>query len=729
MQYDLIKSFAKRNNKHTSVKILFLLLFLTLFTSQSKAETCLPYITTPSYNNSWWVWEDSNLVTITFNNQLVYGTRGGAIQTFNYGGKTYYKGSTVIFVSHGNGKNGAGAHVVYNMCYADVGPTYSYTTTQDQAASCPTDRPSGYILQRRSYEVWSDGSARNFGGWYNVADYCSAVGLYTTTQDQAAGCPADRPSGYILQRRTYEVWSDSSTRNFSGWYNVADYCSAVYNRTETQSTVFQCAPVDAQGRITSSGTYTHNRTYEVWSDGSIRNYGNYYNVNDYCAVRGSENQTLACPATMPSGTITQTRTFEYYTTTAYSYGGQRFNYTGWTTIGNTCKSIFQYNESQNQSVACPAPYAEGGNGQTQIRTREVWTDGPRLWSAWSNTGSGTTCYKTVSDVKDNSRKTCAEGQTGYRITEWRRTHKEYSINLGKTPAEIAVLNEQNATGWTEVEVANTCVNVPDKVTTEPGTRLLTCSSVYGGPAASYTGEVIESGTKVYTYSSATKQTTTTFVSKTPPSYNSTCKSTVSDVTTETNTKACPAGYSGSITSYRYVSTDANGVKTYPNGTGYIESMNTCASTGSSNDDSASVSQTIKMKGLLANNTIKTSSLNTKTDLENFINTLDKTTLDKTQNYKLHLIVDDLSTGKYNKANVVKTINAFKGATGQDPIITVPQSLDKYIGNGGITASNYKNKIFKSAELNSSNQLKVTYSELTKKLKEGAESTFTIDLLK
>lgn len=279
------------------------------------------------------------------------------------------------------------------------------------------------------------------------------------------------------------------------------------------------------------------------------------------------------------------------------------------------------------------------------------------------------------------------------------------------------------------EVANTCVNVPDKVTTTPGTRLLTCAGVYGGQASDYTGEVVESGTTVYTYSSVTKQTTTSFVSNVPPTYNSTCKSSRSDVATETSTKACPAGYTGTITSYRYVATDSKGVKTYPNGTDFIEASNTCVSTGASLDDSNVVASTAKSKGLLANNTIKTSSLSTKTDLDTFIKTLDKSTMSTGETYKLYLIVDDLSTGKYNKANVVKTVNAFKSVTGQDPIITVPQSLEKYIGNGGITASNYKNKVFESAVLNDNNQVTVTYSELTTGIKEGTSSTFIVDLLK
>ncbi|OLY72215.1 hypothetical protein AU074_13655 [Pseudomonas sp. ATCC PTA-122608] len=104
-------------------------------------------------------------------------------------------------------------------------------------------------------------------------------------------------------------------------------------------------------------------------------------------------------------------------------------------------------------------------------------------------------------------------------------------------------------------------------------------------------------------------------------------------------------------------------------------------------------------------------------------------MNRDSNYKLYLIVDDLSKGMYNKANVIKTVNSFKSVTGANPIITLPQSLDKYIGNGDITAANNKDKILKSAELNSSNQAVVTYTDLTKGLTQGKDKTFTIDLFK
>ena len=439
---------------------------------------------------------------------------------------------------------------------------------------------------------------------------------------------------------------------------------------------------------------------------------------------GYNYTTSACPATQPSGVINMAQSYQVFT------DGSIHNYSAWYVTSNTCAAVYQSTETRNQVVSCSAPYPQGAMYQTS--SRQIWSDGARGWTSWDTYSN--TCYKTVADVKDNTRKTCGEGQTGYRITELRRTHIEYrDDNLTKTPAQQAILNEQNSTAWTEFEVTNTCVNVPDQVATEPGTRLLNCSDVYGGSVNDYNGEVIETGTIVYAYSSVNKQTTKSFKSNNPAIYNSTCS--VNNETTESKTETCANGQSGSITSYINVKNittyDSNKnpvvTKTYPNGpNSWYQVSNTCVENASSSDDSFIVSDNSKSKGLLANNTIKTSSLLTRTDLNTFIQSLDKSTIDINSSYKLHLIVDDLSIGRYNKENVAKTINAFKSVTGKDPIITVPRSLDKYIGNGGMTESNTKTKVLESAVLNN-NQVKVTYSELYTGIKESKKHSFTVDL--
>lgn len=443
---------------------------------------------------------------------------------------------------------------------------------------------------------------------------------------------------------------------------------------------------------------------------------------------GYNNTTSACPSTQPNGVINLQQSYE-----VWSDGSIR-NYSAWSAISNNCTAAFQGNESRSQNLACFAPFAEGGNGIIQSSSREIWSDGARGWSPWVTVSNS--CFKTVSDVKDTKDNICAEGQTGKIITELRRTHKEYSVDSSKTPAENAALNEQYSTTWTLVVVSNTCKDVPDIVIKEPGTRILTCSSVYGGDESSYIGQIIETGTKVYSYSSATKKTTASFQSNVPVSYNSTCA--INTENTESRNEACPNGISGSIVSFINVKNittfDANKnpttTKTYPNGANsWYQVSNTCAADIVAAIEEAPIVKPSAPQGLLENNTIKTTSLSTKTDMDTFIKTLDKSTMNVDSNYKLYLIVDDLSTGKYNKANVIKTVNSFKSVTGANPIITLPQSLDKYIGNGDITAANNKDKILKRAELNSSNQAVVTYTDLTKGLTQGKDKTFTIDLFK
>jgi hypothetical protein len=542
---------------------------------------------------------------------------------------------------------------------ANIGAIYSYTTTQDQAAGCPADRPSGYIVQRRSYEVWSDGSARNFGGWYNIADYCSAVGLYTTTQDQAVACPANRPSGHIVQRRSYEVWSDGSTRNFGSWYNIADYCSAVYSYTGYNYTTSACPATQPKGIINLS------QSYEVWSDGSVR------------------------------------------------------NYSAWGATSNTCTAVYKSTETRFQTLTCPVAYPNGA-GLKQSGTRDIWSDGAKAWSAWTTVEFA--CSKTVSDVKDNSRKTCAEGQTGYRITEWRRTHIEYISQANLTPAQLAIENEKNATAWSEVEVSNTCVNIPNQVVkTETATRILSCGAVYKGLEGSYTGEVIETGKKVYTYNSSNKQTITTFVSNTPPTYNSTCKASLSDITTEKKNEACGTGESGNKTYYRYVTANSDNTKEIGE---WVLLSNNCASNSSSND---SLQQTVmsQSKGLLSNNSVVSSSLKSDTKLKDFIKSLDKSKLGS-ESYKLNLIIDDLSTGKYNITNVSDTVAEFQKASPNTIVkVSIPKLINQYIGNADISKNNVKDKVINSSELLSDGNILVKYKSLNNNMKSSEVKSFKI----
>ncbi|MBV7515660.1 tandem-95 repeat protein [Pseudomonas sp. PDM25] len=121
------------------------------------------------------------------------------------------------------------------------------TQTETQWLTCPATTPAGSINQTRTYEVWSDGSLRNYSGW-TVNNACYAVYQSTQTETQWLTCPANTPSGSINQTRTYQVWSDGSLRNYSG-FTVNNSC---YNATPTVSNVAFSTDEDVTGNFSLS---------------------------------------------------------------------------------------------------------------------------------------------------------------------------------------------------------------------------------------------------------------------------------------------------------------------------------------------------------------------------------------------------------------------------------------------------------------------------------------------
>lgn len=147
----------------------------------------------------------------------------------------------------------------------EFGPTYQSTQSETQQANCPATQPSGSITQQRTYEVWSDGSRRNYSGWNEIGRNCQAVYNSTQTESRNQDCPATQPQGTIIQQQTYEVWSDGSRRNDSGWRTTGNTCTAIYSSKGSESRQLSCPAA------TPSGTWTQSRSYDVYTDGSHRN--------------------------------------------------------------------------------------------------------------------------------------------------------------------------------------------------------------------------------------------------------------------------------------------------------------------------------------------------------------------------------------------------------------------------------------------------------------------------
>ena len=176
----------------------------------------------------------------------------------------------------------------YNNDYMVCGNFESFVRTEYEYSTntCPTTHPNGVISMRRSYDLWSDGSKRNYSGWVEASRTCAAVKTGISSETQTLSCPATHPAGTWTQSRTFETWSDGVPRNHSAWTDVTKNCAATKIRNATETQTLACPA------LTPSGTWQQSRTYEVWTDGN-RNFGAWSNVSVcYNQTPSVSNRTL-----------------------------------------------------------------------------------------------------------------------------------------------------------------------------------------------------------------------------------------------------------------------------------------------------------------------------------------------------------------------------------------------------------------------------------------------------
>ena len=114
-----------------------------------------------------------------------------------------------------------------NSCVSNA--TFSHKETESKSSACPATEPQGSIEYQQTYEVWSDGSKRNYSGWAEVSRSCIAIKVSTEKEKRVLACPELAPSGKWSQEQNFDVWSDGSKRDYSGWVDV-DVC---YNKSPT----------------------------------------------------------------------------------------------------------------------------------------------------------------------------------------------------------------------------------------------------------------------------------------------------------------------------------------------------------------------------------------------------------------------------------------------------------------------------------------------------------------
>lgn len=180
---------------------------------------------------------------------------------------------------------------------------------------------------------------------------------YQSTQSeiQSLACPADQPSGTWTQKRTYELWSDGSHKNVSGWTDVSKTCAVIPTQTvETKEGVEEVSCDSYYGAVQGSYTgsvYKYGEHVSIFANGQTTTIFNVKSIDiTSCTEEIQGLSTEYMNGDCPAG---QTGLIQYYRYKAvngkseavYPYGSD------WVTLNNTCSAmdIDKAKDSQGQS--------------------------------------------------------------------------------------------------------------------------------------------------------------------------------------------------------------------------------------------------------------------------------------------------------------------------------------------------------------------------------------------
>jgi len=159
--------------------------------------------------------------------------------------------------------------IIENTC------AYYFVRTAEEfkTLACPANQ-QGQVIERRSYEVWSDNSYRNHGTWKQVSNTCDWFLISRVSESRNLTCPTNM-KGELAESRSYEIWSDGSHRNATPWTQTVNTCDYYYIKTDKESETTSCPDGMTGSRI-------RERSYDLWSDDSKRNVGEWRTTSEKC---------------------------------------------------------------------------------------------------------------------------------------------------------------------------------------------------------------------------------------------------------------------------------------------------------------------------------------------------------------------------------------------------------------------------------------------------------------
>lgn len=184
------------------------------------------------------------------------------------------------------------AFSVYSIC-RKPNLSFNHYGYDNSKSACPSDKPLGVINIQQKYEVWSDGSIRNRTGWYETSRTCTAIPqqvVETKIGREELSCDS-----------YYGAVAGSYTGNV---YKYGDYLSIYDPATMTTNTSFNVKSIDATSCVS--------------------------NINNL----STEYSAGSCPSGQ-SGSINYYRykAINSKSEVTYPYG------TNWTILNNTCSSV------------------------------------------------------------------------------------------------------------------------------------------------------------------------------------------------------------------------------------------------------------------------------------------------------------------------------------------------------------------------------------------------------
>lgn len=149
--------------------------------------------------------------------------------------------SALVSIAVADSGNGAGSWTYTGACPAGQVGTARYVCRSNTSVDwCNMISPSVPLHPER---------------WTMLEGNCTAAVYYVSTQTETQwlSCPANTPSGSIYQTRTYELWSDGSARNYSGF--------SVYN------SCYNIAPTAGNFTLTTDEDVTGYAAFAISDDG------------------------------------------------------------------------------------------------------------------------------------------------------------------------------------------------------------------------------------------------------------------------------------------------------------------------------------------------------------------------------------------------------------------------------------------------------------------------------